>query len=148
MRTTLESGAWIDHVPIQDIKGKHIRDYARSGQLRVGSDAVDDDGSVSVRTVVERADFGERQEIRHDALWAILITAWSYDFPPPVFDRGAGRALGAEVLDEIPGDDYGEIERLLAPFAKKLAARPDPKGATTSASNGSSRAKAGSSRPG
>jgi hypothetical protein len=26
VRTTLESGAWVEHVPIQDLKGRHIRD--------------------------------------------------------------------------------------------------------------------------
>lgn len=150
MRTPLESGAWVEHVPIQDIKGKHIRDYARAGALSsIDGDVVDDDGNVDVRAIVEGTDLGERQEVKHDALWAIVISGWSYEsLPVPKYDRGAGAATGTEVLEEIPGDDYAEIERLLEPFAKKLAARPNPKGATTSGSSGSSRAKAGGSRRG
>jgi hypothetical protein len=149
MRTTLESGAWVEHVPIQDVKGRHIRDYARAGKGRISRDAVDDEGNVDVRTIVEQTDLGERQEARHDALWAIVISAWSYEFPVPVFDRGAGETSGAEVLEEIPADDYREIDKLVEPFEKKLTAKPNPKAqaaATTSSSNGSSRAKAGSSR--
>ena len=148
VRSTLESGAWIDHVPVQDIKGKHIRDYARAGKNRISRDAVDDDGNVDVGTIVEQMDMGETQENKHDALWAIVITAWSYQVPVPVFDRGSGETSGVEVLDELPGDDYAEIDRLLAPFGKKLTAKPNPKGATTSSSNGSSRARAGASRQG
>jgi hypothetical protein len=145
MRTTLESGAWIEHVPIQDLKGKQIRDYARAGKGHIGRDAVDDEGNVDIRAVVEATDIGEKQQARHDALWAIVISAWSYEFPVPVFDRGAGETSGAEVLEEIPADDYREIDKMVEPFEKKLTARPNPKGATTSSSNGSSRAKASAS---
>lgn len=148
MRTTLESGAWIEHVPVQDLKGKHIRDYARAGKNRITRDAVDDDGQVDVGTVVEQMDLGEQQEHKHDALWAIVLTAWSWDFPVPVFDRGSGSTSGTEVLDEIPADDYGEIDEVLKLHVKKLTAKPSPKGATTSASNGSSRAKGSGSRRG
>ena len=146
MQTTLESGAWIKHVPIQDIKGKHIRDYARAGKGRIADEAVDDEGQVDVRALVTGMDLGEAQEEKHDALWAIVIESWSYEFPVPKFDRGSGETSGTEVLEEIPGDDYQEIDLLLQPFAKKLTARPSPKGATTSASNGSSKAKASGSR--
>jgi hypothetical protein len=148
MRTTLESGAWVEHVPIQDIKGKHIRDYARAGKGRINPDAVDDDGQVDARALVAGMDLGEAQEEKHDALWAIILTAWSYEFPVPKFDRGSGETAGAEVLDEIPCDDYQEIDEILAPFAKKLGSRPNRGGATTSASNGSSKAAARSSRRG
>jgi hypothetical protein len=150
MRTTLESGsgAWIEHVPFQDLKGKHIRLYARAGKNRISGDAVSDDGDVDVRKIVTEQDLGETQEIKHDALWAIVITAWSYDFPVPVFERGTGAVSGSGVLDEIPADDYEAIDELLKPYAKKLAAKPNPKGATTSGSNGSSRARASGSHRG
>lgn len=148
VRTTLESGAWIEHVPIQDIKGKHIRDYARAGKMTVSPDAVDDDGQVDARALVTGLDLGEQREVKADALWAIVITGWSYDLPVPKFDRGSGLTDGAEALDEVDGDDYGEISRLLEPFARKLAARPRPKGATTSASSGSSKARVNGSHPG
>lgn len=145
MRTTLESGAWIEHIPIQDIKGKHIRDYARAGKGQVNPDAVDEDGQVDAKVLVTSMDLGEAQEEKHDALWAIVITGWSYDFPVLKFDRGSGETAGAEVLDEFPGDDYQEIDLLLQPFAKKLTAKPRPKGVITSASNGSSKGAAKSS---
>jgi hypothetical protein len=148
VRTTLESGATVDHIAIQDIKGKHIRDYARAGKSGINPDAVDDDGEIDVRALVTGTDLGEVQESKHDALWAICITAWSYDFPVPKFDRGSGETAGAEVLEEIPGDDYQEIDLLLQPFAKKLTARARPKEATTGGSSRSSRAKASGSRPG
>lgn len=148
MRTTLESGAWIEHVPIQDIKGKHIRAMQRAGKSRLSRDVVDDEGEVDVGAVVESMDLGEMQETKHDALWALIIESWSYDFPVPQLDRAAGIVTGAEVLDEIPGEDYQEIDLLLQPFEKKLVAKPRPKEATTSGSNGSSRAKANGSRRG
>jgi len=148
-RTTLESGAWIEHVPVQDLKGRHIRDYARAGKSNIDGSAVDDEGTIDVRAIVTSTDIAEQQETKHDALWAICITGWSYDgIPVPVFDRGEGKALGAAVLDDIPAADYAEIDELLEPFAKKLTARPSPKGTITTASNGSSRGKAGSSHRG
>jgi len=148
MRTTLESGAWIEHIPIQDIKGKHIRDYARAGKPGIGAEMVDDEGQLNTRALIEGMDLGRWQEQKHDALWAIVISAWSYEFPVPVFDRGSGETSGAEVLEEIPGDDYREIDVLLRKFASKLADKPNPKEVTTSASNGLSPARAGGSRRG
>lgn len=148
MRTTLESGAWVEHVPIQDIKGKHIRDYARAGKNHIDGSTVDDEGTVDVRAIVTSTNIGEQRELKHDALWAIVISGWSYEFPAPKFDRGSGETAGTEVLEEISADDYAEIERLLVPFARKLDIKPSPKGATTSASSGSSRAKENSSRRG
>jgi hypothetical protein len=148
MRTTLESGAWIEHTPIQDLKGKHIRAYARAGKNRMSRDVVDDDGNVDVGSVVEAMDLGETAENKHDALWAIIITAWSWEFAVPQYDRGSGLTSGIEVLDELDAEDYAAIDELLKPFAKKLTAKASPKGATTSSSNGSSRAKASASRRG
>ena len=148
MRTTLESGAWIEHVPVQDLKGKHIRDYARVAKMRMTRSDVDDEGEVDVGGLIERMDLAEMDEARHDALWAMLIEKWSWDFAVPQFDRASGTVSGAEVLDEIGADDYAEIDTVLNPHAKKLRSRPNRSGGTTSASNGSSRAKASGSRRG
>jgi len=148
LRTTLESGAWIEHVPVQDLKGKHIRDYARVAKMRMTRNDVDDEGEVDVGGLVERMDLAEMDEARHDALWAMLITAWSYEFPVPVFDRGSGTVAGAGVLEEISAEDYAQIDEILDPHAKKLRRRPNPKSSTTSASNGSSPARASGSRRG
>jgi hypothetical protein len=146
VRTTLESGAWIEHVPVQDLKGKHIRDYARVAKMRMTRDDVDDDGEVDVGGLVERMDLADMDEARHDALWAMLVTAWSFPFGVPQFDRASGTVSGAEVLDEIGADDYEEIDQLLDPHAKKLRRKPSPKKGTTSASSRSSRASRESSR--
>ncbi len=148
MRTTLESGAWIEHVPVQDLKGKHIRDYSRVAKMRMSRDDVDDDGEVDVGGLVERMDLAEMDEARHDALWAMLITAWSFPFPVPQFDRASGTVSGAEVLEDISADDYEEIDATLDPHAKKLRRRPNRGGATTSASNGSSKASRNGSHRG
>jgi hypothetical protein len=85
-------------------------------------------------------------EARHDALWALLIEKWSWEFPVPVLDRASGEVSGGEVLDEVSAEDYAAIDEALEPHAKKLRRRPNPKKATTSASNGSSRARASASR--
>jgi hypothetical protein len=148
MQTTLKSGAWIQHVPVQDLKGKHIRDYARVAKMRMSRDDVDDDGEVDVGGLVERMDLAEMDEARHDALWAMLISAWSFDFPVPKFDRASGTVTGAEVLEDISAEDYAEIDEALDPHAKKLRRKPNPKKATTSASSGSSKASRNGSHRG
>lgn len=150
MKTTLESGAWIEHTPIQDLKGAHRRKIDRVGRPRVAAGAIDDSGHIDAGALVAGVDIMAFMAARHDALWALLITGWSYDLPLPSLEEAAdGLAVsGAESYDEIPLDDYDEIEKILAPFGEKLARRPDPKNSTTSASNGSSPARAGGSRRG
>jgi hypothetical protein len=148
MRTTLESGAHIEHVPVQDLKGKHIRAMDRVAKMRMSRDDVDSDGEVDVGGLIERMDLADMDQARHDALWALLITSWSYDFPVPVLDHASGIVSGAEVLDEIPAGDYAEIDEVLDPHLKKLRRRPNRSKVTTSASNGSSPAKASASRRG
>jgi hypothetical protein len=146
VRTTLESGAWIEHTPIQDLKGKHVRALARVAKPQLGGDILDEDGEVDLSAVMSRMDFGQFGQQRHDALWAIIIEAWSFDFEPPHLDGATGIITGGDALDEIPLDDYTEIDQVLAPYSRKLTAKASPKGATTSGSNGSSRARAGGSR--
>lgn len=144
MRTTLESGAWIEHVPIQDVKGKHIRAYRRALSLHVPGEAVDDDGDIDRRALVTSMDLAERREAKGDAVAAVILTAWSFDVPVPALDGYS--VVNGDSLGELPADDLIELEHLLEPFAAKLDDKPSPKGATTSASNGSSRARAASSR--
>jgi pentose-5-phosphate-3-epimerase len=61
-----------------------------------------------------------------------------------IADLGLTRGLALE--PETPYDAVvpflAEIDLLLVPFAKKLSARPNPKGTTTSTSSGSSKARA------
>lgn len=142
MRTELESGAWVEHVPVQALKYGHKRKLERVAKLSISRDAVDDDGNVSVREIVAGMNLAEWTANRQDALWALLITDWSYDIEVPKIDADAGIITGADALDDIPLDDAAEIEQLLAPHAAKLTRKPDPKNSITSGSNGSSRASA------
>lgn len=144
MRTTLESGAWIDHVPIQDLRFGHKRKLDRHTKLTVPSGAVGEDGAVDMDAIMGAVDMVEFSAAKQDALWALVIEKWSFDLPVP--ELAGGEVENAESFDELPLDDAEEIEALFAPFAAKLAKRPNPKGATTSASNGSSRAKGNGSR--
>lgn len=144
MRTTLESGAWIEHVPISELKGKHKRALDRAGKPAVSGDAVTEDGKVDVGAVLSGMDIASWMAAKQDALWAVLIDGWSYDLPVPELDGDA--IVNAESPGELPLDDYEEIELLFEPYAAKLARRPDPKSSTTSGSNGSSPARAGGSR--
>ena len=148
VRTDLPSGGWVEYTPIQDLKGKHIRAMARVAKMRMSRDDVDDDGEVDVGGLVERMDLADMDEARHDALWALLITSWSFAFPVPVLDKGSGTVSGADILDEIDAEDYARIDEVLDPHAKKIRRRPNPKKATTSSSDGSSRARANGSRKG
>jgi len=148
MRTELASGAWIEHVPIQDLRGRHRRDYERAGKPRVAPGSVDASGDIDIGVLLAGMDVTSYGLAKKDALWAIIIGGWSYDAPVPVFDRGSGEVTGTDALDDIPIDDYDEIEQLLAPFEAKLNRRPDPKSSTSSGSNGSSPARAGGSRRG
>lgn len=148
LQTDLPSGAHINHVPVQDLKGKHVRAMQRVAKMRMSRDDVDEDGEVDVGGLIERMDLADMDEARHDALWALLIESWSFPFPVPQLDRASGIVTGGEVLDEIGADDYAAIDEILDPHSKKLRRRPNPGKGTTSSSSGSSRAKANGSRKG
>lgn len=145
MRSDLPSGAHVEYTPVQDLKGKHIRAMQRVAKMRMSRDDVDDDGEVDVGGLVERMDLADMDEARHDALWALLITGWSFPFPVPQLDRASGTVTGAEVMDEIDAEDYAAIDEILDPHAKKIRRKPNPKKATTSASNGSSKGRVNAS---
>jgi hypothetical protein len=142
MRTTLTSGAWIEHRPIQELKGADKRTLAKVGKPQV---AVGPGGELDVQAMVAGMDVLGYVAGQQDATWALLIEAWSYDLPVPVLDKASGTVTGAEAFGEIPIDDFEELEALMAPFEKKLSRKPDPKAqaaAITTASNGVSRASA------
>jgi hypothetical protein len=143
VRTDLESGAWIEHVPVQDLRYGHKRALDRAVRYNVPAGAVDDEFNVDVAGLLAGFDISGMRASREEALFALLITAWSYELPVPELDKASGIVTGAEAIDELPIDDAEEIGRILAPHAEKLGRRPDPKGSTTSSSNGSSRANAG-----
>jgi len=145
MRTTLTSGAWIEHTPIQDLKGGHKRALDRVGKPRLGEGALGADGQFNIGAAIAGMDITSFSALRRDALLALIITGWSYEMAVPELDKAAGEVTGADSFDDIPLDDYEELEKFIEPFAAKLSRRPDPKAkgaAITTASNGSSRASA------
>lgn len=137
MRTTLTSGAWVEHRPIQDLKGADKRALARIGKPEV---VLTPSGEPDLGSMLGGMDIMTWVSDQQDAVWALAITAWSWELPVPAFD--GGQVTGVEVFGELPLDDYEELETLFAPFLAKLTRKPDPKGTTTSSSNGSSRASA------
>lgn len=139
MRTTLSSGAWIEHRSIGELKGSDKRVLDRVGKPQV---AVGPDGEVDVQSMVGGMDILGYVTSKQDACWALIITGWSYDLPVPVLDKTTGVLTGAETFGELPLDDFDEVEALMDPYIVKLSRRPDPKGSTTSSSNGSSPASA------
>lgn len=135
MKTSLASGAWIEHRPIQDLKAKDKDAVSLSVKMAI---PINEDGEIDRSQGLLMS--GAMQLAARNAVIARVITGWSYDWPVPYFE--AGEVQGILAIDEIPIDDFNEIEELVAPYLAKLRQRPDPKGVTTSASNGSSRAKA------
>jgi hypothetical protein len=143
VRHDLESGAWIEVTPLQDLKGKDRDRYDKAVRFEL---PVTEGGDLDViRGVAERLD---TRAIRRMAAVACFITAWSFEtapgepLPVPGLDD-MGRIARPDVIGDYPIGDENEIEAVLAPYLVKLR-RPDPKEATTSSSNGRSRARAGS----
>ena len=137
MRTTLTSGAWVEHRPIGDLKRKDKMALASIGKPEV---VLTPSGEPDLAQMVGGMDIMSWVASQQDAVWALVISAWSYEMPVPAVE--GGEVKGAEAFGEIPLDDSEELEALFAPFLEKLTRRPDPKGTTTSSSNGSSPANA------
>lgn len=143
MRRDLESGAWIEITPLQDLKGKDRDRFEKA--VRHGL-PLDDDGELDKAAgIASRLDL---RDLRRDAALACLISGWSFTtdagspLPVPGLDD-IGAITNAASVGEYPLADEDEIEQILAPYLAKLR-RPDPKGTTTSSSNGRSKAKAAS----
>ena len=138
MKTTLESGAWVEHRPIQDMRAKDKDAVSLSVKMAI---PITEDGEIDRSQGLLMS--GSMQLAARNAAIARVITAWSYEWPVPYFE--AGEVHGAELIDEIPIDDFNEIEELIEPYLKKLRHKPNPKAqvaGTTTSSNGSSRASA------
>lgn len=143
MRHDLNSGAWIEIIPIQDLKGKDRDRFERAVRHEF---PFDDDGEFDKAALIaSRADM---RDLRRNAAIACLITAWSFTQPdgsplplPGLDDVGA--ITNTSSIGDYSLDDETRIEEILVPYLVKLR-RPDPKEATTSTSNGRSKAKASS----
>ena len=80
---------------------------------------------------------------RRDLVIATALKSWTYDLPLPQIS-----ADGDPVNLESIGKAGPELASWIEPYVDCLTTAPDPKGATTSSSNGSSPAKASASRRG
>jgi hypothetical protein len=152
MRHTFESGNWIDVLPIQALKAKH-KDAAEAAiRLYVSFDA---DGNPDLSQLPLSMSLAKAQQ---HVLMAVCIRSWS--FTTCQFDDDGNRVEGTEGLLPVPEwyedgatgtikyeesfgeldiDDAADLEEFFRPYMEKIKRRPDPKGTTTSSSNGSSR---------
>ena len=132
MRTTLESGAEIEHRPIQDLVAKDKDAVSLSVKMAI---PITEEGDIDRSKGLLMS--GSMQLAARNAVIARVITKWPYG-PVPHFE--AGEVHGAELIDEIPIDDFNEIEELIAPYLAKLRQRANPKATTSTKSSTSSRA--------
>jgi hypothetical protein len=139
LRTTLASGAQIEHRPIQDLKAKDKDAVSNSVKMAI---PVNEDGEIDRSQGLMMS--GAMQLAARNAVIARVITSWPYG-PVPHYE--AGEVHNAELIDEIPIDDFNEIEELIAPYLRKLRQKPDPKKGTTSSSSTSSRASSAHGSP-
>ena len=77
MRHDLESGAWIEITPLQDLKGKDRDRFDKV--IRFALPLTEAGDLDAIRTVAERLDM---REVRRDAAMACFITAWSFETAP------------------------------------------------------------------
>jgi hypothetical protein len=138
MRHDLESGAWIEVRPVQDLKAKDKDAVSAAVKMLV---------PITAEGEIDRSQgmsFGGAMAARsRNAILARILLNWSYDMPRPVYEFE--QVTNEDSIEELPIDDFNEIEELLAPYMAKLRKRPDPKAkgaATTTGSSGSSRANA------
>jgi hypothetical protein len=147
VRHELTSGAWVEVRPIQDLKAKDK--FAVSAAIKMLI-PVTDDGELDTKAGLSLG--GAMQTRSIAAVIARCVTAWSFTtedgapLPKPVYEYE--QITHEDSIDELPLDDFNEIEELLNPYLRKLRQRPNPKGATTSTSSGRSPAKANGSRRG
>lgn len=146
MRHDLESGAWIDLRPVQDLKSRDRDVWDDAHDQAMGITATVSDGAIDIQRVPVTPSMLHRMP-RH-ALLCRLLNGWSYDLPLP---RWAGGIENEESLAELPLDDEDEIGALLEPYVARVLARPDPKGrhgaTTTKSGSGSSATRPRGSRP-
>jgi hypothetical protein len=143
MRHDLESGAWVEMPPLQDLKGKDRDRFELAIRHQL---PVTEDGEFNaIRGAAERLNI---RDVRRNAALACFVTAWSFEaadgtpLPVPGLDD-LGKIARPEVIGDYPLADEDQLEELLAPYLAKLR-RPDPKETTSSSSNGRSKARAGS----
>jgi hypothetical protein len=140
LKTTFESGAWVEHRPVQDMKAKDKDAVSLSVKMAI---PITEEGEIDRSKGLLMS--GSMQLAARNAVIARVITGWSYEWGVPYFD--AGEVHGAELIDEIPIDDFNELEELIAPYLKKLRAKPNPKATTSTSSSTSSRASSAPSSP-
>jgi hypothetical protein len=129
----------VEILPIDGLRTRHKDDVEIAANYGI---PVASDGEVDF-TEIDKMPGGRRifnlRWIRHrrNLVLATVVSAWSYDLPLPVI------AESGELLNEDSiGETDTELTGLIDAYVEKLLREPNPKAATTSASNGRSRAKA------
>lgn len=144
MRHEFPSGAWIEVIPVQDLKMKHRDRLAEMAQD--GTPMKDDDVDWAAIDALPggRSRWSVRwARHRRNIAIAMMLTGWSYDLPLPQIN-----ADGDLVNEDSIGEADPELAAFIEPYIEKLTRDPDPKGTTTSTSNGRSKAKAAASPTG
>lgn len=140
MRHELPSGGWVDILGPADLKGLHRDRFEVAVRHQI---PLSDAGDLDLARML--ADRVSMDELRRNAALAVAVTAWSYTgadgepLPVPAWD--GHQLTGADSIGDYPLGDTDVIDALAADLVAKLR-RPDPKAATTSASNGGSKASA------
>lgn len=132
MQHAMPSGATVDLRPVSDLKYRDEQVYNAPMRMNVQVSA---DGRLDVAAAYSQGLADQQRQ----ALLCRLLTGWSYDMPRPVW---VGGVENEDSFLDLPLDDWHELRALAEPYIARIGAKPDPKEAITSASNGSSRAKA------
>lgn len=135
MRHTFESGAWVEVLPIGDLRVKH-KDRLRRAQhygTPFGEDGIDW-AAVDARPGGRRQWSMDWEAHQRNVVLALILQDWSYPAPKPVL------ADDDELLNEDSiGEADFELEYVAEPYLAKLTKeKPDPKAVTTSSSSGPS----------
>ncbi len=138
MRHTFESGEWVEILPIGDIRVKHkdqLHDASYVGTPVTESGDID---KAAIALLPGGMHAFDRRWTRHrrNCAVAIVVSEWSWPVPVPVLGPD-----GELQHEESVGEVDPEVLDLVEPYLDKLTRVPDPKGVTTSSSNGRSKAK-------
>jgi hypothetical protein len=131
MKAEFTSGAWVELRGPQELTA---RDKARF------SDATYMPYISSNAGAVHQFSLGNIHR-QQDSVIAFLITAWSYDWILPSEDQSVnddGRLVFEQSLQNLPIDDYNELEEVIAPHLEKLRGGPKATVVTTGSSKASS----------
>lgn len=139
MKAELKSGAWVEMRDIGSLNAKDKAVMLAATQIAVNM----------MNPGESTMSLGGMTGQRH-AVMARVITAWSFQYmipsDDPSEDEDGSKTYEASIM-YLPIDDYNELEDVIQPYIEKLSNTGPKEGLVTSSrSNGSSRARAASTR--